>query len=252
MDTRLNKYIALSGVCSRRKADELIKNGKVKINGIVVTELATIVKNSDEVIVDNKVLEKETKVYYVLNKPSGYVSTTKDELNRKCVLDLFPEEISNERIYPIGRLDYDTQGVLLFTNDGDFMNLLVGPTSGIEKEYEARVKGNVEKEDLEVFYKGMKLDGKKLLPARYKIISHDKEHDSSFVSVTITEGKYHQVKKMFEAIGHPVKKLNRVRFGCITNEGLAIGDIRRLTPHEVKELRELAKLNKNIRERNIK
>ena len=246
---RLNKVIAASGICSRRKADQLIAEGKVTINSKVVTELGTMVSNKDLVQVNGVELAKEDKKYYCLYKPRGVISSVSDEKDRRTVISILPEMLKKERLFPVGRLDYDTNGVIILTNDGEFMNACVGPSSGVEKEYLARVKGIVKKEELEIFYKGMRINGEKLLPCRYNLESVDTVNQSSLVRVITTEGKYHQIKEMFKAIGHEVKKLKRVRFGCVTLDGLKEGEIRPLTIHEIKTFYFLAKEDKNIRKR---
>ena len=246
---RLNKVIAQSGICSRRKADELILQGKVKINDIVVKELGVSVSSKDIVTVDGIELTKEDKKYYCLYKPRGVISSVSDEKDRRTVISILPETLKKERLFPVGRLDYDTNGVIILTNDGEFMNACVGPSSGVEKEYLARVKGIVKKEELEVFYKGMKINGEKLLPCRYNLESVDNKNESSLVRVITTEGKYHQIKEMFKTIGHEVKRLKRVRFGCVTLDGLKEGEICPLTIHEIKTFYFLSKENKNIRKR---
>ena len=243
---RLQKRIAESGVCSRRKAEELITAGKVKVNGVVITLLGTKVSYNDVIEVDGKIIEKEEKKYYVINKPRGVVCTASDDRGRKTILDILPERIKQERIYPVGRLDYDTKGVLLLTNDGEFMNAMVGPKSGIEKEYLARVKGIMTMTDVKKLTEGVVLNGKKTLPAVVEIVSFDREHGSSLVKIIITEGNYHQVKEMFKSIDHEVKKLTRVRFGNITVNNLKEGEIKVLSIHEVKTLYGLAKQSRNI------
>ena len=247
---RLQKVIAHSGVASRREAEELIRQGVVSVNGKVITEMGYLVSSNDTITVKGEVIGKVDTYYYLaLNKPSGYICSTSDEKRRKTIMDLLPAKYQNIRLYPVGRLDYDTKGIILITNDGAFMNEMVGPQSGVEKEYLARIEGLVTNEDLYIFYKGITIDGVKYLPARFKIESVDQKHSSSLVRLLITEGRNHQVKKMFEAIGHPVKKLTRVRFGCITLDGLNVGDVRPLTIHEIKLLHQAATLNKNIRKR---
>ena len=247
---RLQKRIAASGYASRRKAEELIKNGHVKVNGQLITEMGYLVSNDAEIIIDNKVITKcEEKIYLALNKPQGYLSTTSDDKKRKTVIDLLPSEFSNYRIYPVGRLDYDTKGIILLTNDGEFMNQMVGPRSGIEKEYLARVEGIVAPKELGPLMYGLKDNNITYLPAYCEIISVDEEHKSSLVKIIITEGKYHQVKNMFKAINHPVKKLTRTRFGNITSKDLLVGEVRSLTIHEVRTLIGLSKKEKNIRKR---
>lgn len=243
---RLQKRIAESGICSRRKAEELILAGKVKVNGVVITLLGTKVSYSDVIEVDGKIIEKEEKKYYVINKPRGVVCTASDDRGRRTIIDILPEKIKSERIYPVGRLDYDTKGVLLLTNDGEFMNALVGPKSGIEKEYLARVKGIMTMTDVKKLTEGVILNGKKTLPAIVEIVSFDREHGSSLVKIIITEGNYHQVKEMFKSIDHDVKKLTRVRFGNITINNLKEGEVKVLSIHEVKTLYGLAKQSRNI------
>ena len=235
---RLQKVIAHAGVASRRKAEEMILEGKVKVNGKVVKELGVKVSNSDTVEVGGIPLEKEQPVYFLFYKPRGIISSVTDDKGRKTVTDYFPE--IKERIYPVGRLDYDTSGILLLTNDGEFANLLMHPRNEIEKEYIAKVKGIPLRENLKVLEKGILLEDGKTAPARTKVISIDKKKGTSIVQLTIHEGKNRQVRRMFEAIGHPVVKLRRERYGFLDLRGLQAGDARELTAHEVKQLRVLA------------
>ena len=246
---RLQKRIAASGVASRRKAEELIKAGKVKVNDVVITEMGFLVKDSDIIKVNNEVITTNEKVYFVLNKPSGYICSVNDEKNRKTVIDILPDEVKKYNVFPIGRLDYDTKGVLLLTNDGDFMYQMVGPASGVEKEYLARVEGIVNESELSPLKKGLKYKGINYLPAFVTLESVDKIHNSSLVRIIITEGKNHQVKNMFEAINHKVKKLSRTRFGSVTLDNLPVGYIRPLTIHEIKTLYGKSKQEKNLRMR---
>ena len=246
---RLNKVIAASGICSRRKADELIKEGKVSINDKIVTELGVMVSNKDIVKVNGIELAKEDKKYYCLYKPRGVISSVSDEKDRRTVISILPEVLKQQRLFPVGRLDYDTNGVILLTNDGEFMNACVGPTSGVEKEYLARVEGVVEFKELHGIIHGLEYKGVQYLPAFVEIVSVDKEHNSSLIRIIITEGKNHQVKNMFLAINHKVKKLTRTRFGNITTKDLLVGQVRHLTVHEVKQLIALSKQEKNIRKR---
>lgn len=235
---RLQKVIAHSGYCSRRKAEELIVAGKVIVNGQKITTLGTKVSNQDEIIVNGQLIEKEDLVYYVLYKPEGYVSTTNDEKGRRTVIELVPNE---KRVYPVGRLDYDTSGVLLITNDGAFTNQMTSPHKGIEKEYVAKVQGFVRKSESAQLRKGVVIDGYKTKPAYIKNVSYTKTNETSIVTLIITEGKYHQVKKMFEVINHPVLSLKRTRFGVVTVDGMKKGEIRRLKPYELKQLKEQVK-----------
>ncbi|MBR2891558.1 MAG: rRNA pseudouridine synthase [Bacilli bacterium] len=247
---RLQKRIAASGIASRRKAEELIKLGQVKVNDQVVTEMGFLVSDKDQIKVNNKLITKvEEKIYLALNKPQSVICSVKDEHKRKTVIDILPEIYKEFRLFPVGRLDYDTKGILLLTNDGEFMNHMVGPRSGIEKEYLARVEGVVEFKELNPLIHGLEYKGTSYLPAYVEIVSVDREHNSSLIKIIITEGKYHQVKNMFLAINHPVKKLTRTRFGVVTTKDLLSGEVRNLTVHEVKQLIALSKQEKNIRKR---
>lgn len=231
---RLQKVIARSGVASRRKAEELITQRKVKVNGEIVTELGTKVTSKDLIQVNGKAIQTEEFVYFVLYKPEGYVSTTSDEHDRKTVLDLVPK---NERIYPVGRLDFDTSGVLLLTNDGAFTNKMTSPKHEMEKEYKVKMQGFLRKEESAKLCRGITIDHYTTKKAIIKDVAYNKKSETTTATIIITEGKYHQVKKMFEAVGHPVLKLKRTRFGIVTLEGLKKGEHRRLKPHELKQLR---------------
>jgi 23S rRNA pseudouridine2605 synthase len=235
---RLQKVIAQAGIASRRKSEELIKEGKVKVNGKIVTQLGVKVTASDKVEVNEIQIEREIPVYFILYKPRGVISSVSDEKGRKVVTDFFPHLM--ERIYPVGRLDYDTSGLLLMTNDGEFANLLMHPRSEIEKVYVAKIKGIPLKENLRKLEKGIKLEDGKTSPARVKMISLDKKKQTSIIELVIHEGRNRQVRRMFEAIGHQVLKLKRERYGSLTLNGLNAGEARELTPHEVKQLRALA------------
>lgn len=244
---RLNKKIADAGICSRRKADDLISSGKVIVNGVVVTTLGTLISDKDEIIVDGTLIEKVEKKYLVMNKPRGVICSVSDELKRKTVIDLLPTHYKEYRLYPVGRLDYDTKGVLILTNDGPFMNMLVGPSSGLQKVYLARIDGIILKETMTRIEQGILIEGKMSLPSLLDIVSIDRKNNSTLVQVTLTEGKYHQVKQMFELVGHKVKHLTRIRFGNITVDNVAEGMVRELTVHEVKTLRELSKQSKILK-----
>lgn len=239
---RINKYIAHAGVASRRKAEELIKNGHVTINGTVVDNLATQVKASDRVEIDGSPIYNEEKVYYLLNKPRGVISSVSDEKGRKTVADLLPEV--RERIYPVGRLDWDTSGLLILTNDGDFTDKMIHPRNEIDKVYLARVKGIATKENLRPLTRGVMVDGRKTKPAHYHIVKVDKEKNRSVVELTIHEGRNHQVKKMFEEVGLLVDKLSRIRFGTLDLAGLRPGEFRKLSKKEISQLHNAAINNK--------
>ena len=227
---RLQKVIASSGLTSRRKAESLIKEGKVEVNGKVVTELGTKVNTSDEIIVDNKILEKEAKEYYLLNKPRGVITSTSDDKGRKIVTDFIN---TSARIFPVGRLDYDTTGVLLLTNDGEFANILTHPKNNIEKVYLAKLEGIIKKEQIDQLKKGVLLDEVLVKASRVKLKKVNIDSNTCMVEITIHEGKNHQVKRMFEKVGYHVEKLTRKRLDIFTTENLQSGEYRKLTPKEV-------------------
>ena len=231
---RLQKVIAEKGYCSRRKAEELIAAGKVEVNGKIVTEMGYKVSFDDDILVEgNQLSDKEEKVYYLLNKPRGVVTTVHDEKGRKTVVDLVP---TTSRIYPVGRLDYDTTGILILTNDGDLTELLTHPKNNIEKTYVAKVNGFLTSENINKLKNGVVIDGKKTNKAKVKVKKYDKKTNTSLVELVIHEGKNHQVKKMFEAIGLKVLKLRREKIAFLTLTGLKSGEVRELTIHEVKKL----------------
>lgn len=236
---RLQKVIAASGLTSRRKAEEMITAGRVSVNGEVVRELGTQVGQKDIVTVDGERVFKEEKVYFLLNKPTGYLSTVDDPKGRKTVLDLITPEDREFRIFPVGRLDYDTAGMIFMTNDGDFVRKITRPDSNIEKEYLARVEGIVLKETVKILQSGVVIKGYKTKRARVRIESVDKVNKSTLLRIIITEGKYHQVRLMCESVGHPVKKLTRVRIGTIVLGDVPKGAYRPLKIHEVKTLMNL-------------
>lgn len=237
-EERLQKVIAQSGLTSRRKAEQLIVEGKVKVNNQIVTTLGTKVGPQDEIEVDGVPLEKEAPVYYMLYKPRGVISSVKDDKGRKTVLDFFPEV--EERIYPIGRLDYDSSGLILLTNDGEFANLLMHPSHGVEKVYVAKLRGIPSKEELAQLRKGVKSDRDLLKAVRYKILSVDRKKNTMLLELTLIEGKNRHVRRMMEALGYPVQKLKRERYGNLTLDGLVPGETRALTPKEVKQIRNKA------------
>lgn len=231
---RIQKIIAQSGYCSRRKAEELISAGKVKLNGKVVTKLGTTADGNDIIEVEGYTIEnKQEKVYVLLNKPRGVVTSTKDDKHRKVVTDLI--NIST-RIYPVGRLDYDTTGVLLLTNDGELTNELLHPSNHIEKVYVAKIKGILTPGHKKTLESGVVIDGIKTAPSKVKIKKIDKKANTSIVEIMIHEGRNHQVKNMFKALGYDVEKLRRERLLFLTCDGLPTGEYRFLSIKEVKRL----------------
>lgn len=239
---RLQKVIAQSGVTSRRKAEQLILDGKVKVNGEVVTVLGTKVSNHDKVEVEGIPLEKELPVYFLMYKPRGVISSVKDDKGRKVITDLLSEEVE-ERVFPIGRLDYDTSGIILLTNDGDFANLLMHPRHQIDKVYVAKVKGVLKKADLMQLKKGVKSEKDLLKAVDYRIVSTDKKAETTVIELTLHEGKNRHVRRMMEGLGFPVVKLKRERYGFLNLDGLKRGEYRPLTPKEVKQMYNLANQN---------
>lgn len=235
---RVQKLIANSGYCSRRKAEELILKKKVLVNGMVAN-LGDKASLSDEILVEGNPIGYESKEYFLFYKPRGVVCTTKDDKGRKTVLDYFDD--IPKRIYPIGRLDYDTTGVLLLTNDGDFANLLMHPSNKIDKFYVAKVKGIVTGDEVKKLKQGILLDGSKVYPSRVKLKKIDKKSLTSIVEITIHEGKNHEVKRIFESIDHEVLKLKREAFAFIGLGNLKSGERRMLTTKEVRQLKNLAR-----------
>ena len=230
---RLQKQISALGYCSRRKAEELIVKGLVKVNGTVVTELGTKVDPNDVIEVEGVTLSKQEKEYYVFNKPREVVSTTSDDKGRKTILDYFDIDT---RIYPIGRLDYDTTGIILLTNDGEFANLMMKPSSNIKKVYLAKINGILSLEEINILKKGIKVKGISYNIDKIKVKKVDKSKNTSMVEITIHEGKNHEIKKIFEYFNLDVLKLTRLSYGSISLGDLPSGKYRKLSIHEVKVL----------------
>lgn len=232
---RLQKVIANAGYVSRRKAEELILKGKVTVNGKIVRELGTKVTPGDVVEVDGTVISQKDvkKEYYLLNKPRGVVTTTSDDKGRKTVVDLIE---TSARIYPVGRLDYDTTGALILTNDGELANLLMHPKNNIQKLYVAKVKGLVGKDVINKLTNGVYIDGIKTSKAKARIKKYDKKTDTSIVELVIHEGRNHQVKNMFKVLGYEVLKLKRESIAFLDIKNLKSGEYRSLTIKEVKKL----------------
>lgn len=241
---RLQKIIAKSGYTSRRKAEALIEEGKVKVNGKTVTTLGSKVTSDDKIEVEGFPIEKEEPVYILLYKPRGVISSVKDDKSRKVVTDLLPE--IEERIFPVGRLDYDTSGLLLLTNDGEFANLLMHPSHGVEKLYIAKTKGIPDQDSLKKLRKGITVDGEKLKVSSVRVLSTDTKKNTAIVQIILHEGKNRQIRRMFETLNTPIDKLKREKYAFLTLEGLNPGEFRELSPHEVKKLK--SKTNKSVKQ----
>ena len=228
---RLNKYLAGSGVASRRKCDELILSGVVEVNGKRVTELGTKVnEKKDKVTVGGKAVSLPSSFVYIkLNKPKGYVCSAKDEKGRKTIYDL--HDFGGERLFSIGRLDYDTEGLIILTNDGDFANQVAHPRYNMEKEYRVTAEGEIKESELAVMRSGVVVDGERMPEARVTWLGY--ENGFTKLSVVIDEGQNRQVRRMFEAIGHAIKLLKRVRIGGVKLGGLKRGEYRDLTEEEL-------------------
>lgn len=242
---RLHKVLAWAGIASRRKSEALIASGQVSVNKKVVTKLGTLVdpENDEiEIMAEGRILSVQTKktprkAYYLLNKPEGYITTVKDTHKRRTVLDLIPNK--QERVFPVGRLDKDTTGLLILTNDGELTYQLTHPKFGIVKTYEALIKATPVKENIDLLETGIKLDGKLTAPAEIDSVQPVGK-GLSLVIIKIHEGRKRQVKRMFQAIGCPVFKLKRTGYGNLTLDKLKEGQCRDLTPEEVKNLQSLA------------
>lgn len=236
MQVRLQKYLADCGVASRRKCEELILEGKVEVNGVVVTKLGTKIEEKDEVKYNGKkVKSTEEKIYILLNKPIGYVTTVKDQFGRDTVLDLVKV---GKRIVPVGRLDMYTSGALILTNDGDFVNKLTHPKNEVNKTYNATVAGIITKDDVKKLTEGVIIDGDyKTKPAKVKILKIDEEKNISRIQIVIHEGKNRQVRKMCEAIEKKVLALHRSKIGNIEVKNLKLGNWRYLDEKEIRSLR---------------
>lgn len=233
---RLNKYIAQRGIASRRKADELIVNGNVKINGQPMKQLGYDVQEDDRVEVNGVLLGAGQKlVYYILNKPVGYITSVKDEEGRPVVMDLLTDVTA--RVFPVGRLDSDTSGLLILTNDGDFSQRIGHPKHHIPKTYEALISGQISRERVNRLRAGIDIGGYITKPAEVEVVKEGPK--LSLVQITIHEGKNHQVRKMFKAVGNPVIELQRISIGDIRIGRLMVGHYRRLTPKELEYLKTL-------------
>lgn len=233
---RLNKYIAQAGIASRRRADTLIAYGKVRVNGKVVRELGTLVMPGDDVDVSGTPIQPlEETIYLVVHKPAGVMTTMRDPQGRRTIVELLPKKLP--RIVPVGRLDYDTAGVLLMTNDGALANKLLHPKFGVDKTYRATISGRLSPDDVQALHHGVDLGNYTAAGAKVRVVSV--RAAISVVDITIHEGRNRQVREMFEALGHPVLTLVRMRFGPISLGDLGVGRTRELTPRELAALRRI-------------
>lgn len=233
---RIQKYLSECGVASRRNSEKLIIDGKVEVNGIVITELGTKVKESDKIAVNGELIKRESKEYYLLYKPEKVVTTTKDDKNRLSVVDLID---TKKKIYPIGRLDYDTSGILLLTNDGELANNLMHPSKNIEKVYQVKINGLIKVLQIKYLESGIILDGVKTKKCRVKLKKTDVKNSKSYLEVTISEGRNHEIKNMFLYFGYKVLKLKRIRYSFLTLDNLKMGEYRKLTYKEINDLKKI-------------
>ncbi len=236
-EERLQKVIAQAGIASRREAEKMILAGRVRVDGQVVTKLGTKVSSSEQVVVDNQPIERESHHTYLFYKPRGVISAVKDNKGRKTVADYFTD--LPYRLYPVGRLDYDTSGLLLMTNDGELANLLMHPRNEVDKVYVAKIKGILQPDEIKALKKGVQIGRYKTKPARVKVLKTNPRAQTQIVQLTIHEGHYHQVKEMFKAVNHLVDKLSRERYSFLDLQGLTSGQYRELNHKEVDRLKQV-------------
>lgn len=229
---RINKFLATSGLASRRKAEEYILSGRVTVNGSVVKELGTDISDKDIVMVDGKKVGlPDKKLYFMVNKPVGYVTTAHDPFQRKTVMDLIPKTFG--RVFPIGRLDFNTTGMLLFTNDGDFANSIMHPSGEISKKYEATLAKELKREDIVRIESGIEIDGRKTSPSKVQKLKPLGEERARAI-ITIHEGRNREVRKLFEAVGNRVVTLKRIQIGQLELGDLPVGKYRKLAKEDLK------------------
>ncbi|MBT8939602.1 pseudouridine synthase [Lactobacillus delbrueckii subsp. bulgaricus] len=234
-EERLQKVIAQAGIASRREAEKMILAGRVRVDGQVVTKLGTKVSSIEQVVVDNQPIERESHHTYLFYKPRGVISAVKDNKGHKTVADYFTD--LPYRLYPIGRLDYDTSGLLLMTNDGELANLLMHPRNEVDKVYVAKIKGILQPDEIKALKKGVQIGRYKTKPAQVKVLKTNPRAQTQIVQLTIHEGHYHQVKEMFKAVNHLVDKLSRERYSFLDLQGLISGQYRELNRKEVDRLK---------------
>ena len=230
---RLNKYIAMSGKASRRKADELIEQGKVKVNGKIISELGYLVSDKDKIVIDNELIKPEKKVYIKYYKPAGYITTTSDEKGRKTIYDILPEDIKD--LKPVGRLDKDSTGLLIMTNDGDLINKMTHPSVKISKIYRVVVKGKFGKNQIQMWQDGLEIEKGKVAYADARIVEY--EGQNTVLEVVLYQGLNRQIRKMAELVGFPVLHLKRVMHGPIDLSGLKRGQYKYLKPKQINDLK---------------
>lgn len=240
---RLNKYIASCGYCSRRKADELIKSGKVYVNGKQVTEQGICVTNKDKISIGGKIIKPETLTYIRYYKPAGYITTMDDEKGRKTIYDILPEEVAN--LKPIGRLDKDSTGLLILTNDGDFINEFAHPSVKVPKIYRVCAKGKMNLNDLVLMEKGIEIEKGQIAYAQARIIEF--EDKNTVLEIMLTQGLNRQIRKMLDFLGHGVISLKRISMGPVDLEGLKKGQFKYIKPKQLQEIKNyLKKLKKTV------
>lgn len=240
--TRLNKYIASSGLCSRRKADELIEAGRVMVNGKKVTELGFLVQQKDKVFVDKKLIHPVKHEYYKFYKPAGYITTAEDEKGRKTIYDLLPDTM--QHLKPVGRLDKDSTGLLILTNDGDLINELTHPSIKVPKVYLVSIGGRIHQHELEQLANGIEIEKGKIAYADISVLEMD--NNKTTMQITLYQGLNRQIRKMFEHVGYEVKTLKRIQHATISIQGLKRGDVKPLKPQQIKELKNfLNRISKN-------
>lgn len=232
-NTRLNKYIASSGMCSRRKADELIESGVVMVNGKKVTELGFSVKPKDKVFVNGKLIHPIKHEYYRFYKPAGYITTADDEKGRKTIYDLLPESL--HKLRPVGRLDKDSTGLIILTNDGDLINELTHPSVKVPKLYRVAINGKITQNDINTMYKGIEIEPGKMAYAQVDVLDFD--NTSTVMEVLLHQGLNRQIRKMFEYLGFEVVSLKRIQHATLTLDGLKRGEFKPIKPGQIKDLR---------------
>ncbi len=239
--TRLNKYIASSGLCSRRKADELIESGVVSVNGKTVTELGFLVQPKDKVFVNKKLIHPEKHEYYRFYKPAGYITTSDDEKGRKTIYDILPESMLH--LKPVGRLDKDSTGLLIMTNDGELINELTHPSVKVPKIYLVTVNSQLTRAELEKLANGIEIEPNKIAYADIEVLVMDSKHTE--MRITLYQGLNRQIRKMFEHIGHEVKTLKRIQHATLTLDGLKRGEFKPIKPLQIRELKNFLNRIKN-------